>query len=393
MPILFSVVLIDMVGFGIIIPILPFLSPQLGADKFDIALIIVTYAACAGVCGPFWGRLSDRIGRKPVLMICMAGTALAYVFLGLASELWMIFAARAFAGLMAGNIGVASAMMADITSPENRARGMGLIGAAFGLGLVLGPMLGGLLSGDDGSFLLPCMLAGAVSVLALIAAAVFLDESLSSERRLANREQQEGPRLGTWQMLKQTGNRLLALQYLLHNSGVSAVTYLVPLWLGDLLGWGAREVGIVFGIQGAIMAVVQGVMMGLLVRVLGEFRFLRWVIAMFCGGLVMAVFASGMVQMLAAAFTTMTGATLCMPLLNAITSHRTPMALRGRMLGTTASSAAWGRVVGPLVAGMNLALFGYEVAWAVAAAVIALYLCWAVFVLKRVEPLEVQTAP
>jgi MFS family permease len=178
---------------------------------------------------------------------------------------------------------------------------------------------------------------------------------------------------------------------MLHNSGVSALTYLVPLWLGDLLGWGAREVGIVFGVQGAIMALVQGVLMGPLVRVLGELRFLRLVIATFLGGLLLAVFAEGVVQMLAAAFTAMTGATLCMPLLNAITSHRTPMELRGRMLGTTHSSAAWGRVVGPLLAGMNLALFGYTAAWAAAAAVIFLYLLWSLFVLDNRELNEVQT--
>jgi len=149
MAVLFGVVLLDLIGFGIVIPILPFLSPQLGADKLDIAFIIVTYAVGAGLCGPLWGRLSDRIGRKPVIMICLAGAALSYVMLGLASQLWMVYAARGFAGLMAGNVGVASAMMADITPPEKRARGMGLIGAAFGLGLVLGPVLGGLLAGDQ----------------------------------------------------------------------------------------------------------------------------------------------------------------------------------------------------------------------------------------------------
>ncbi len=98
---LFGVVLLDLIGFGIVIPILPFLSPQLGAGKLDIALIIGTYAAFAGISGPFWGRLSDRMGRKPVIMICLAGGALAYLMLALASELWMVYAARAFAGLMA----------------------------------------------------------------------------------------------------------------------------------------------------------------------------------------------------------------------------------------------------------------------------------------------------
>ena len=117
MPILFGVVLLDLIGFGIVIPILPFLSPKLGADKMDIAYIIVTYAICAGFSGPFWGRLSDRVGRKPVIMICLAGAALSYVMLGLASSLWMVYFARGFAGLMAGNFGVASAMMADITTP------------------------------------------------------------------------------------------------------------------------------------------------------------------------------------------------------------------------------------------------------------------------------------
>ena len=139
MPILFGVVLLDLIGFGIVIPILPFLSPQLGASKMDIALIIVSYAACSGLCGPYWGRLSDRIGRKPVIMICLLGSAIAYVLLANASELWMVYCARAFAGLVAGNMGVASAMMSDMTSSENRAKGMGLIGAAFGMGLVLGP--------------------------------------------------------------------------------------------------------------------------------------------------------------------------------------------------------------------------------------------------------------
>ena len=120
MPLLFGVVLLDLIGFGIVIPILPFLSPQLGADELDIALIIVTYAACAGISAPFWGRLSDRMGRKPVIMLCLGGGALAYMALGLASELWMVFAARGFAGLMAGNFGVASAMMAGISFSTSR---------------------------------------------------------------------------------------------------------------------------------------------------------------------------------------------------------------------------------------------------------------------------------
>jgi len=377
MPLLFGVVLLDLIGFGIVIPILPFLSPRLGADKIDIALIIVTYALCAGLCAPHWGRLSDRLGRKPVIMICLAGAAVSYVMLGLASQLWMIYVARGFAGVMAGNFGVASAMMADITTPRNRARGMGMIGAAFGLGLVLGPLLGGLLSGGGDSFTLPCIVAGGMSVLAIIAAAFFLPESLSPEKRAANRVQQmQGGQGSILAMLRATGNRMLVFQYVLHNASISSLTYLFPLWVGDLLGWGAREVGIVFGIQGLVMAVLQGVLLGPMVRALGELRLLRFGVSICLLGLVIAVFADTMPVMVGSAFIAMSGATICMPLLNTIVTHRTPHDLRGRMMGTTGSASSWGRVVGPLLAGANLALFGYAGAWVGCVVIVFFYLLW-----------------
>lgn len=378
MPLLFMVALLDLIGFGIVIPILPFLSPTLGADKMDIALIIVTYAVCAGVFAPHWGRLSDRMGRKPVIMICLAGAAVSYVMLAFASALWMIFVARGFAGAMAGNFGVASAMMADITTPQNRARGMGLIGSAFGLGLVLGPLLGGLLAVDGDSFTLPCIVAGCMSVLAIVAAALFLPESLSAEKRAANSANQKGGQQGSvMQMLRATGNRLLVFQYTLHNAFVSSATYIFPLWAGDLLSWNAREVGIVFGMQGAVMVILQGVVLGPAVKAVGEVRLLRLGLTTCLFGLMIAVFADTAPFMVAATIIALSGTTLCMPLLNTIISHSTPAAVRGRMMGTTGAASSWGRVAGPLIAGTNLALFGYSGAWMGCIFIVFFYFLWA----------------
>jgi DHA1 family tetracycline resistance protein-like MFS transporter len=389
-PILFGVILLDLIGFGIVIPILPFLSPQLGADKMDIALIIVTYAACAGLSGPVWGRLSDRIGRKPVIMICLSGAVCAYLMLAFASQLWMVFAARGFAGLMAGNFGVVSAMIADITTPQNRARGMGLIGAAFGSGIILGPMLGGLLSGDSASFTLPCIVAGGMSLLAILAAALFLPESLPREKRVSNREIHRGvPSVSIYSLLQQTGNRLFVSQYVLHQAAVSSITYMFPLWMGDVLGWNAREVGIVFGIQGALMVIFQGGLLGPLSRRLGEWRLLRLAISVLLLGLLSASLADTMYSMVGSVFLAMTGATLCIPMLNTIVSYSTTLEFRGRMMGITSSASSWGRVVGPLVAGTSLGLLGYSGAWLCSAILVSIYLMLSFAVSAGRPPLRV----
>ena len=378
---LFAVVLLDLIGFGIVIPILPFITPQLGGSEFDIALIIASYAVFAAIVSSFWGRMSDRFGRKPVLMLCTFGAAGAYLLLAFASELWMIYAARSLAGIMAGNFPVASAMMADITPPKDRAKGMGVVGAAFGLGLVLGPVMGGLLSGPDGSFTLPCLLAAVMSMLAVLAAWLFLPES-----REFGEESHLAPRQGLWQVLRASQSRLLMLQYFLHTGSISAVTYLFPLWVYALLDWKAREVGIVFGVVGAIMALNQGVLMGRLVGIAGELVLLRVCISLFLAGQLLAMFASGAPAMVGALILALGGATLCMPVLNAMTSRRGEVDDRGRLLGAAATAAGVGRVTGPILAGALLTVGGFRVAWALPLLMVAAYWWWAFSHWAKREP-------
>ncbi len=136
MVVLFLVVVIDLIGLGIIIPLLPFFAEHYQASPFQVGLLMAVYSLTQFVAAPFWGRLSDRIGRRPVLLFSLAGAILAYLWLGVAEELWALFPARAVGGFMAGNISAAFAYVADITTRETRAKGMGMIGAAFARGFI-----------------------------------------------------------------------------------------------------------------------------------------------------------------------------------------------------------------------------------------------------------------
>ncbi len=172
-------VFIDMVGFGIIIPLTPFWAERFGASPALVTLLFATYSAFALVFSFVWGSVSDRWGRKPVLILSLMGSVMSFAWLGLADALWMLFAARALGGIFGANIAVAQAYIADITSPDDRASGMGMIGAAFGLGFMLGPAIGGLLAGSDPDnldFRTPFFVAAGISFIAVMVGITFLRE-------------------------------------------------------------------------------------------------------------------------------------------------------------------------------------------------------------------------
>ncbi len=163
---LFLIVFVDLVGFGLIIPLLPFYGEHFHASPATVGLLMAVYSFAQFLAAPLWGRLSDRIGRRPVLACSLAGATLSYLWLAFAQDLWMLFAARALGGFMAGNIATAFAYVADVTTPANRAKGMGIVGAAFGLGFIFGPAIGGVLAGHDpanADYTSPALVAAALS--------------------------------------------------------------------------------------------------------------------------------------------------------------------------------------------------------------------------------------
>src|SRR5579872_3569879 len=257
MPVLFLIVFIDLVGFGLVIPLLPFYAARFGASPEAVTILLTVYSLVSMVTAPLWGRLSDRIGRRPVLLVSMLVFALAYLWLGFASRLWMLYAARALAGACAGNIAAAQAYIADVTTPENRARGMGMIGAAFGLGFIIGPALGGAVAGHDiagADMRTPALIACGLSLTAFLGVLVFLKESLPAglmRRPRKNRITALRDALG-----RKALARLLLVFFLaiLAFGGMEAV---FALWAMAQFGWGPAQIGYLFTYIGVLSAVID----------------------------------------------------------------------------------------------------------------------------------------
>jgi MFS transporter, DHA1 family, tetracycline resistance protein len=358
-PTLFLIVFIDLVGFGLVIPLLPFYAVRFSASPQEVTALVAVYSLMQFLTAPLWGRLSDQVGRRPVLLLSLTASALAYLWLGRATALWMLFGARGFAGACAGNIAAAQAYIADVTKPEERARGMGLIGAAFGLGFMIGPAIGGLLAGKDpltADLETPAWVAAGLSFLALLGVALLLSESLPADRRdgAASRGR-VGALLGA--LHRPILSRLILI-FFLAILAIAGMQSVFAIWAMPQLGWGPRQVGYVFAYVGLISAVLQGGLIGRLTGHFGEERLLVGGLALLGAGLLFLPFARD-VPVLAAVLTALAlGGGLMQPTLSSLISQQAAGEEQGEVMGVSQSAASLSRVLGPFAAGFCFAAFG-----------------------------------
>jgi DHA1 family tetracycline resistance protein-like MFS transporter len=340
--ILFLVVFIDLLGFGMVIPVMPLYAERLGASEAATGWLSTSYSLMQFVFAPIWGRLSDRVGRRPVLLISIAMTAVAFFLYGVAGSFVVLLLSRLFAGAATANIAIAQAYVADVTPPEGRARGMGMIGAAFGLGFVFGPAVGGILSAHALST--PGYAAAALSAFNLVAAFFLLPEPMQRVA-VARRRGRFEALLG--ELGKPRIRRLLVV-YFLVTLGFSAMEATYAFLAERRYGLADRHVGYVFAYIGVIVVLVQGGLIGPLTRRLGEKRLLVAGAILQCLALAALPFASGLVGLLGASALLAVGSGLASPSLTSLLSKFSLAEDQGGTLGIGQSAAALGRIAGPL---------------------------------------------
>jgi DHA1 family tetracycline resistance protein-like MFS transporter len=341
------IVLIDLLGFTLVMPLLAPFAEQYGFREWQIGLLFSAYPLCQLVAGPILGRLSDRYGRRPLLIISQAGTALSFLILGLSRSFTVMLLARMLDGASGGNILVAQAYVADVTPPENRARGMGLIGMAFGLGFVLGPMLGGLLVGlpvpEAWRLRLPFLMAAGFSTLAWLLVLFYLPESLprgSSAREAARVVSWRG--LADTMILPAVGQ--LVLLGFLSTMAFASLEGTLALFLRRRMEWNARSAAFAFAGLGLISAFVQGSLISRLVPRFGEPRLIVAGISTAAIGFAALALASSTLELAVSLVLVGIGQGLVSPSISGLLSRTTPRSEQGTVFGTLTSAQTVARM-------------------------------------------------
>lgn len=353
------IVLVDLMGFTIVMPLLPRYADHYGFSHPQIGLLLAIFPLCQLVAGPILGRLSDRYGRRPVLVVSQFGTALSFVLLALARDYPTLLLARALDGASGGNFLVAQAYIADVTPPEHRARSMGLIGAAFGVGFVLGPLLGGVLLdlpvSPDWQLRIPFLAAAGFSTIAWLLVLAFLPESNDPSNRQAARTLSWRGILDTV-TLPRVG-RLVALGALVTLS-FAALEGTFSLFLKERFGWTPRQASYGFAILGLISAFIQGGLLRRLVPRFSEPRLIVAGMALLAAGLAGVAAAPTLLTLFPAAILLSAGYGLVSPSVSGLLSRLTPATEQGAIFGVLAAAQTLARMVNYLVANVLQGRFG-----------------------------------
>lgn len=358
--ILFFTLVMALAGFSIILPILPFYAEDMGASATDLGLLFAVYSLMQFVFAPLWGQYSDRVGRRPVLLIGLTGLSLSLVLFGLAWSLWMLYLARILGGLLSSAVlPTAMAYIADSTDYKGRGRGMGLMGAAMGLGIIIGPLLGGAFAALSGPTV-PFFIASGITLLVTGLAALSLPESLSPEARARGAARSRGAVYGQLlSALSSASGPVLTLGFLTH-FGLSGLFGTFALFAEAKLGFGEGEVGIIITAMGAVSFLVQSVVVGRAINRWGEARVIQWGFALGGLGFLSLLLAYDLVSFLLLTSVVGVSTALLNPATSSLVSKRTPDDRQGSMLGALSSYQSLGRIVGPILSGWAFDSLGYS---------------------------------
>jgi len=343
-----SIVFIDLIGFGMIIPILPLYAQGFRATEWQIGLLLASYSFMQFLASPVLGWFSDRYGRKSVLLCSLIGSAAGYMLMASAVSLATLFAARILAGISGASVGTVSAYIADITPPENRSKRIGLIGAAFGIGFVLGPAIGGILS--HFSVAAPFWFAAFLSILNAIVMWVVLPEperhAVRQQGRVDLRETLE--QAGSWRL------GVITVTYFIGIAGFAIVTVIYAQVSNRRFDLNQSQISYIFVMMGLIGALIQGGAIGRLARRFGDVDLAIAGFALMAVSMIAMPLAHSIPVFLLFSAGLAMGNSLSQPTISAIASKGASPALQGRVLGVVQSAGSLGRVFGPVIAGILL---------------------------------------
>jgi DHA1 family tetracycline resistance protein-like MFS transporter len=349
--VIFLTIFVNLVGFGIIIPLLPFYAERFGASGLTIGLLFGVFSLCQLVASPVLGELSDRYGRRPVLIFSLAGTVLSFVMLALAQSIAMLFLARIVDGLSGGNIATARAYVADITEPKDRSRAYGVIGAAFGLGFILGPALSGVLAPI--SYTAPIWAAAGITLVATLMATLWLPETV--HRATASTGSPIRSLAQLWD--RPVVRRVLIIDFVYWLAfAVFQTTF--ALFVARRFGFGVGETGYFFAAFGVLGAVVQGFMIRPIVARLGDKA--TFILGLICSatGLVAATLTASVALFALALVPLALGIGFGHPTMSALVSRAAKEDEQGRVQGAASAIESLGRTIGPVWGNASLQRFG-----------------------------------